>query len=98
MCMPSYWRGVLGARTSRRRAMAGTGAGALGAAILAACGGSSGNKSGSSGPQDKSGLLAKVNETTKQAKPGGTFVNALTADPLGLDPYQVTTGPAHAPY
>jgi glucose/mannose transport system substrate-binding protein len=39
----NYWTRSLGARLSRRRALVATGAGALGAAFLAACGGNDGS-------------------------------------------------------
>src|SRR5689334_2583111 len=96
--MLDYWQRGLRARASRRRAIGAGGAAAIGATFLIACGGGGDNKTNSSGLQDKSGLLSKVTDTTSQAKPGGTYTSALTADILGLDPYQVTTGSAHAPY
>src|SRR5439155_15237034 len=96
--MPDYWQRALRERASRRRVIAAAGAGAIGATFGIACGGGGDNKTNSSALQDKSGLLSKVSDTTGQARPGGTYTSALTADILGLDPYQVTTGSAHAPY
>jgi hypothetical protein len=95
--MANYWHNALAGRISRRRAIATTGAGALGAAFLAACGG--GGSSSDKGPvQDPSGLLAKIEDTTKSAKPGGVWPSALNADLPTLDPNQTTSGSALAPY
>ena len=83
--MSSYWSN----RVSRRRAIGTVGAGALGAAFLAACGGSSsdsGNKdSGSSASSDKSGLVYEPTDTSASAKPGGTIKTVYTADILHFD-------------
>ncbi|HLF76946.1 MAG TPA: ABC transporter substrate-binding protein [Dehalococcoidia bacterium] len=81
----SYWNHVLRQRLSRRRAMVTTGAGALGAAFLAACGSDSGDDSGSA-KKDKSGLITTLVDTTKQAVKGGTLGYFLNADPPTLDP------------
>src|SRR5262245_9689039 len=96
--MPEYWQGVRKASISRRRALLAAGGSVAGALLLACGGGSSSDKESSTKSSDKSGLLSKVVDTPKQAKPGGTYTSALAADILGLDPYQVTTGSAHAPY
>jgi ABC-type transport system substrate-binding protein len=68
----------------RRRLLATTGAGALGAAFLAACGG---GEESSTAKGDPSGLLAPVVDDTKSVKRGGTLVAAgrpLTSlDPIG---------------
>jgi ABC-type transport system substrate-binding protein len=79
----SYWTGVLEKRLSRRRSLAATSAGALGAAFLAACGG--GDSAGSGG-EKTSGLLLTPADTSKQAKAGGTIVTSVNADVLTLDP------------
>jgi len=89
----SYWQGVLKGRISRRRALAASATGALGAAFLAACGGAD-----DEGSKDSSGLLTKVEDTTKNAKPGGTWLSPLASDTLGLDPYSVAIGSAQAPW
>ena len=95
----NYWTTALESRLSRRRALAGSATAALSAAFLAACGGSKNKDSASSaGTNDKSGLLVKVEDTSKDAKPGGTWINPLAADILNLDPYGVTVGSAHAPW
>jgi len=90
----SYWNRVLTGRVSRRRAIAVTGAGALGAAFLAACGGSdsggsTGGSSSSSGsstskPADN-GLTAKIEDTTKSVKRGGAMKWTQASQPLHFD-------------
>jgi ABC-type transport system substrate-binding protein len=92
----NYWTKTLAARIGRRRLLRTAGAGAAAAAFLAACGGD--DNGGSGEPKDASGLLAKVEDTTKDAKPGGVWVNPLTSDVLNMDPYGVTIGSAHAPW
>src|SRR4051812_42699555 len=78
-----YWTKLTENRLSRRRALQVSGAGALGAAFLAACGGGDDDSGGgkSSGPvaRDKSGLLATPTDQTKTAKRGGTL---NLADPI----------------
>jgi len=89
--MADYWNRVTNSRLSRRRAIVTTGAGALGAAFLAACGGSSTNGGGDSGSKDtkpasdKSGLIYEPVDTTAQAKSGGTIKTVYTADVLHFD-------------
>ena len=65
----SYWNKVLDSRISRRRALAGAGGTALGAAFLAACGGDD-----NGGQSDSSGMLHRLTDETNQAKHGGTYV------------------------
>jgi len=94
--LTSYWQTTLERRISRRRALAATGAAAAAAALLAACGGDGGGGEEGGGA---SGLLAKVEDTTDKAKPGGTWVNPLPSENfLNMDPYGVTIGSAHAPW
>jgi ABC-type transport system substrate-binding protein len=87
----SYWSEVLSKRTSRRRAIAGTGAAAAGAAFLAACGGS--DSGGGSASKDKSSLLYKLVEETKNVKRGGTYIDvqsngiATGIDPMAIGAY-----------
>lgn len=81
-----YWTRVLEKRTSRRRALAGTGGAAAGTAFLAACGGGS-DAGGRKAPKDSSGLLYTLVDETKEAKRGGTLVGShpgviLTWDPM----------------
>ena len=83
-----YWQGVLDSRVSRRRGMAAVGAGAAGAAFLAACGGSdssSGGSDTSGATGDKSGLITKPADTTKSAKRGGTLKFFTGSEPAHLD-------------
>jgi len=84
----SYWQKVAGGRVSRRRLLATTGATAAGAALLAACG-SSGGATGKGGSSDKSGLVTKVLDTTKQAKRGGLLKDRTFTDAPSLS---TTTG------
>ena len=65
-----YWQTLTSNRISRRRGLAVTSAGVVGAAFLAACGGSdsgSSSSSGGSGSKDKSGLVSESVDTTKSA-------------------------------
>jgi ABC-type transport system substrate-binding protein len=79
-----YWNQVLRQRTSRRRAIAASGAAGLGGLLLAACGGSDG---GGDGGAETGGLLSKPVDTTKQAKVGGIFKGEISAEPQTMDPY-----------
>jgi peptide/nickel transport system substrate-binding protein len=81
----SYWQSQLSNRLSRRRALGLTAAGIGSAAFLAACGGGSDDKSSSGAPKGES-LLAKVDDTTAKATPGGTWSGYLPSDTPGLDP------------
>src|SRR5262245_34634915 len=81
-----YWTRLLDSRIGRRRAIAATGATALGAAFLAACGGSS--DSGTSSSKDVSGAVVKPSDTSKEAKRGGTIKDRNTADPPTYDVQQ----------
>ena len=71
-----YWASVTDRRLSRRRALAATGAGVAGAALLAACGSDSGGGNGS----DSSGLVSKPVDTSKQMVRGGTMKTYWDAD------------------
>ena len=78
--MQSYWSKVLNQRIGRRRALATTGATAAGAALLAACGGGGGGKE-----VDTTSLVTPAEDTTKQAKRGGTIKDRWSADTPTLD-------------
>ncbi|MPZ51056.1 MAG: hypothetical protein GEU75_17440 [Dehalococcoidia bacterium] len=76
----SYWQRFLHRRMSRRGAMAATGATAIGAAFLAACGGDDDGG-------DSSSLVSKPVDTTNQAMRGGTLTRTVNSDPPTLDPH-----------
>jgi peptide/nickel transport system substrate-binding protein len=82
----SYWESTLKSRVSRRRAMAATGAFAAAAAFLAACGGDDDN--GGDGGGGDSGLVAKYEDTLKQAKSGGILKEYTNSEPANLDAMQ----------
>jgi hypothetical protein len=76
----TYWNGILTRRLNRRRALAATGATALGAAFLAACGGTDGGTSFQSAADaqepGKVWFAAndwKLADETKQAVRGGIY-------------------------
>jgi ABC-type transport system substrate-binding protein len=91
-----YWDKPLTARITRRRALAATGATGLAAAFAAACGGGSSDGASAPGKEPTSGLLAKREDTTKQAKRGGTLKLTNPADPPHFDPHLLTL-PASGP-
>src|SRR5438874_7770279 len=78
-----YWSRVLSGRTSRRRAIAATGASAFGAALLVACGGGNDTES-----KRKNTLVTEAEDTFKEAKRGGTIKDRNTADPSTQDVHQ----------
>src|SRR6476620_8589230 len=79
----NYWSRLTDTRIGRRRIMA-TGAGASAAALLlAACGGGSSDSGGKQA--DKSSLVAKADDTTKQAKRGGVLKDRTFGDPASMD-------------
>src|SRR4051794_23903573 len=80
-----YWSAIGRHRLSRRRALVTMGAGALGAAFLAACGGSDSDKGSSSSSGNKSGLVQAPVDTSKTAKRGGTNKWFLNSEPAGFD-------------
>jgi ABC-type transport system substrate-binding protein len=84
----SYWSRVLTQRVNRRRALAVTAGTAGAAAFLAACGGGDdddSSTSGPSGPADTSGLLSKIEDTSKTAKRGGVMKWVQGNEPLHFD-------------
>jgi hypothetical protein len=83
----SYWHKTLLHSVGRRRLLAGTGAGALGAAFLAACGG--GNDGADSGG-DSSALVTKAQDTSKDAKRGGVLRLSNDTEPPHFDPHALT--------
>jgi ABC-type transport system substrate-binding protein len=95
----NYWSKTLSRRLTRRRALVASGAGALGAAFLAACGGGDGD---GDSPEDKSGLVYQPVDTTKDAVKGGVMVGAFAVEPVNYDPLssssQFTFNHAHHAY
>jgi len=84
--MASYWARTLEKRVTRRRAIAATGAVGAAAAFLAACGGGDeGGDGATGGSKDTSGLLAKIEDTTKNAKRGGIMKWTQASEPLHFD-------------
>jgi hypothetical protein len=84
----NYWAKILDGRVARRRALALFGGAVLGAELLAACGGDE-----ASGPVDKSALLSKPADTTKDAKRGGILRRSNSS----LPPFITLTGRAADP-
>src|SRR4051812_926413 len=86
--MDTYWTKLTNNRLTRRRALATTGAGALGAAFLAACGGSdSGSGGGSSGDKSSSDAITKPEDTLKEAKRSGVIKDRTFGDVSTQDPF-----------
>ena len=83
----NYWSQVTSSRQSRRRVLAFAGGGIASAAFLAACGGSSDNKAKTAEDGKTSSLVAKLEDTSKQAKRGGTVKLSYGAEPTTLDPF-----------
>src|SRR5262245_8833965 len=82
----NYWSQVTSTRQSRRRVLAFAGGGFAGAAFLAACGG--GTDSNAKSDEAKStSLVSKLEDTSKQAKRGGTVKLSYGAEPTTLDPF-----------
>ena len=89
----NYWSDVFKQRLSRRRALAATGATALGATLLAACGG------GNDAPKqvDKETLIAKYVDSSKSATKGGIWQAYMARSSITFDPQVGTTADlAHA--
>src|SRR6185295_9001092 len=82
-----YWTQVTSSRQSRRRVLAFAGGGIASAAFLAACGGGSDNKAKTAEDGKSSSLVAKLEDTSKQAKRGGTVKLSYGAEPTTLDPF-----------
>src|SRR5215207_4838224 len=86
--MSDYWNQALSQRFTRRRGLTAVSAGALGAAFLAACGGSDSGSSGGAKKLEVSSLLVQPVDSLKSAKRGGVLKRNVSADPASLDPQQ----------
>ena len=80
----NYWTKTLAGRLNRRRFIAASGASALGAAFLAACGGG-GSDGDSTGSSDKTSLVTKTEDSKAQAKRGGILKDRTYADAPSFD-------------
>jgi ABC-type transport system substrate-binding protein len=90
--MNNYWSSVLHKRQlTRRRLLAGAtvGGSSLLALSLIGCGG--GDEGGVAG--DASGLLGRVEDTTKSAKPGGAWASSFAEDIVNMDPIVNNSSP-----
>lgn len=81
----SYWSDLTNNRISRRRALQAAGAGVVGAAFLAACGGSDSGGSGKPAENKRSSLVAQPRDTAKEGKPGGVWKHFARADATHFD-------------
>jgi peptide/nickel transport system substrate-binding protein len=89
--MSNYWNRFTSRTISRRHALAATGSAAAAAAFLAACGGGSSDSSGGGTKGDASDKLYKPENTTSQAKAGGTIKHFATADITHFDAIAANT-------
>lgn len=76
--MSNYWSTILNTRLRRRRLLAVSGGTAVGAAVLAACGGDSKDEA-------SSGLLSPRTDTTAQAVRGGIWLKSQVDDQINFD-------------
>jgi peptide/nickel transport system substrate-binding protein len=72
---------------SRRRALTATGGAAFAAALLAACGSDGGDEA----KGGASGLVAKQEDTTRDAKRGGVLKLSTATEPQHFDPHALTS-------
>jgi peptide/nickel transport system substrate-binding protein len=82
MSTGSYWESLVQTRRSRRRALTAMGGTAMGAVLLAACGGGS---DGEQRKSDKSGLVETPVDTSGVAKTGGTIKHWADGDAVHFD-------------
>jgi hypothetical protein len=72
MAAEGYWDRFRRSRLSRRRALVGATGLGVGAVALGTVGCGGGGDDGGGEPEDASGLLGVREDTSSQAKPGGT--------------------------
>src|ERR1043166_2858159 len=84
--MTDYWSEVSRRRVGRRRLVVAAVGTSAAAAVLTACG-SGGKSSGGSEKGDKTSLITKPADTSKQASRGGVVKFYATGDAPSLDPY-----------
>src|SRR5688572_25572225 len=82
-----YWARTLERRVSRRRVLATSGATAFTTAFLAACGGDDGDGGRTGVEKEVFSLVTQAEDTTRQAKRGGTLRFAVTADIPNFAPH-----------
>src|SRR5581483_3731061 len=85
-----YWTTLRNQRLSRRRALVLSAGSAAAAALLAACGGSDSGSGTKAGSTPATGLLAKPEDTTRQAKRGGVYLSSRSNDIEHSDPHFTT--------
>jgi peptide/nickel transport system substrate-binding protein len=78
----SYWSRILNGRARRRRVLAATGGSAAAALLLAACGG------GDGAGGDSEGVVTETEDTSKEAKRGGTLKDRTNSDISTMDVQQ----------
>ncbi|HLF78951.1 MAG TPA: ABC transporter substrate-binding protein [Dehalococcoidia bacterium] len=82
----NYWKSIVQKRIGRRRALIATSSAAAAAAFLAACGGGGGDdRTSSTTKKTGSELLAPIEDSSKNAKVGGTMKWMLPSEPLHFD-------------
>jgi peptide/nickel transport system substrate-binding protein len=91
----NYWSAPGRQSLSRRRAIAAAGAGALGAAFLAACGSSSNDSKVTD--ENKSSLVSPPADTSKQAKSGGTSKWYMASESGAFDIHLGGAAPLNVP-
>ena len=83
-----YWTNLKQGRLSRRRALAASAGAAAASAFLAACGG---GDDGGGQKAPSSDLIAKQQDTTKDAKRGGVLKLSTATEPQHFDPHALTS-------
>src|SRR5438552_3152281 len=81
---PMYWTSTLSRRTISRRRLLGSASAALGGAVALSLLGCS--SSGSKSASDSSRLISSEKDTTKEAKPGGVYLDSYASEIANMDP------------